>query len=222
MRPRPPVLLENEPGASADEQLDLGEKLYYKTLLSFLEAEERRPKVSDFSTLLANEAFHTSLLACCLESVFASYSTSSMAFPAILHHLSLQPFDFGKVIELFIKHEPALPSHLKQHFADVESRIIEELAEDTGFCHPCPSTTPRSPPPPPRSATAAAAARPVARQGRASSSLSEVPLPGGEADPGHSPPAAAAAVDSGAAGVEVAKLVIDSERLYSRVATSTR
>ena len=33
-------------------------------------------------------AFHTSLLACCLESVFASYSTPGMAFPAILHQLA--------------------------------------------------------------------------------------------------------------------------------------
>merc|ERR1740138_1285181 len=101
-------------------------------LLSFLEAEERRLHHHNFSSLLHNAAFHTSLLACCLESVFASYSTAGMAFPAILSHLELQPFDFGKVIESFIKHEPHLPSHLKMHFADVESRIVECLAWQEG------------------------------------------------------------------------------------------
>ena len=114
------------------EQLTLGKRLYYKMLLSFLEAEERRLKHSNFGALLSNAAFHTSLLACCLESVFASYSTSGMAFPAILHTLELQPFDFGKVIESFIKHEPHLPSHLKMHFADVEAKIVEHLAWQDG------------------------------------------------------------------------------------------
>lgn len=95
------------------------QRLYYKMLLSFLTAEEKRLQKVDFSDLLANEAFHTSLLACCLESVFATYQTNGMAFPEVLHLLSLQPFDFGKVIESFIKHEPHLPAHLKLHFAEV-------------------------------------------------------------------------------------------------------
>ena len=112
----------------ANELLELGQGLYYKMLLSFLKAEEQRLRQTDFSMLLANEAFHTSLLACCLESVFASYSTPGMLFPAILDNLELQPFDFGKVIESFVKHEPNLPTHLKVHFADVESKIIETLA----------------------------------------------------------------------------------------------
>jgi len=112
----------------ANEQLELGQGLYYKMLLSFLKAEEQRLRQTDFSTLLANDAFHTSLLACCLESVFASYSTPGMLFPAILNYLELQPFDFGKVIESFVRHEPNLPTHLKVHFADVESKIIETLA----------------------------------------------------------------------------------------------
>ena len=123
------VLDENcVPSRSTEEQIELGTGLYYKMLLSFLEAEEKRLKVATFSALLANDAFHTSLLACCLEAVFASYSTAGMAFPAILTNLNLQPFDFGKVIESFIKHEPRLPAHLKMHFADVESKIIETLA----------------------------------------------------------------------------------------------
>jgi len=117
-----------EMGGDVEEQLVHGKRLYYKMLLSFLEAEERRLGQTNFSALLSNETFHTSLLACCLESVYASYSTPSMQFPAVLDQLELQPFDFGKVIESFIKHEPHLPAHLKTHFAEIESCIVECLA----------------------------------------------------------------------------------------------
>ena len=55
-----------------------------------------------------------------------------MAFPALLSILELQPFDFGKVIDSFIKHEPKLPHHLKEHFAEVEQRILESLAWQEG------------------------------------------------------------------------------------------
>ena len=134
LRPARIMLLDNEQGPSkeaveaVEEQLELSERLYFKMLLSFLMAEEKRLGKSDFSELLANEAFHTSLLACCLESVFASYSTPGMGFPEVLRVLSLKAFDFAKVIESFIRHEPHLPAHLKLHFADVESKIIESLA----------------------------------------------------------------------------------------------
>ena len=126
------VLQASELSSDVSEQLQLGRRLYYKMLLAFLEAEERRLHQTNFAMLLNNDAFHTSLLACCLESVFASYSTAHMAFPAILQHLELQPFDFGKVIESFIKHEPRLPDHLKRHFAEVEAKIVECLAWQEG------------------------------------------------------------------------------------------
>jgi hypothetical protein len=51
-----------------------------------------------------------------------------MGFPEVLRVLSLKAFNFAKVIESFIRHEPHLPAHLKLHFADVESKIIESLA----------------------------------------------------------------------------------------------
>ena len=53
--------------ADASEQLELGVRLYKKMLLSFLAAEERRLRQTDFTPLLSNDAFHTSLLGCCLE-----------------------------------------------------------------------------------------------------------------------------------------------------------
>ena len=55
-----------------------------------------------------------------------------MAFPAVLTHLGLHAFDFCKVIESFVKHEPRLPHHLKLHFAEVEAKIVESLAWQDG------------------------------------------------------------------------------------------
>eukprot|EP00966_Prymnesium_polylepis_P111430 2577388-Prymnesium_polylepis.1 len=97
-------------------------------LLAFLEAEEVRLQRTEFGALLGNESFHTSLFACCMEGVFASYSMHEMAFPAVTELLELHPFDFGKVIESFVKHEPGLPAHLRQHYQQVEARVIESLA----------------------------------------------------------------------------------------------
>ena len=42
--------------------------------------------------------------------------------------LDIHPFDFGKVIESFVKHEPNLPAHLKQHYQHVDWRVMESLA----------------------------------------------------------------------------------------------
>mmetsp|Transcript_7161 Transcript_7161/g.12032 ORF Transcript_7161/g.12032 Transcript_7161/m.12032 type:complete len:873 (-) Transcript_7161:575-3193(-) len=129
-------LEESEMPEEVAERVDLARRLYFKMLLSFLEAEEKRLNQSNFSALLSNESFHCSLLACCMEAVFAAYSMSSMAFPAVLDILELRPFDFCKVIESFILHEPNLPHQLRQHFADVDSKILESLAwEDDSPLH---------------------------------------------------------------------------------------
>ncbi|KAL1525124.1 hypothetical protein AB1Y20_019996 [Prymnesium parvum] len=111
-----------------EERCMLGMRLYYKILLEFLKSEEDRLKQTNFSALLSNDSFHTSLFACCMEGVFASYTMRDVAFPTITKILGLHAFDFMKVIESFVKHEPNLPSHLKHHYQRVESRVIESFA----------------------------------------------------------------------------------------------
>ena len=135
----------------AREHADLATKLYYRLLVAFLESEEKRLAVvlrcaaplecapspptlpsplfpSPPGQLLGNDAFHTALYACCVEAVAATLHTEGLEFPAVLTATSLHAFDFFKVIEPFVRHEPTLPPPLKSHFKDVEDKILETLA----------------------------------------------------------------------------------------------
>jgi retinoblastoma-associated protein len=111
------------------EQLALGRQLYYKMLLSFLEAEELRLQNKSFArTLLVQDIFHTALFACCMEAVFASFLQTDLAFPGVIDALQLKAFDFYKVIEGFVRNEPELPKYLRRHFRDLEVKVLEALA----------------------------------------------------------------------------------------------
>uniref|UniRef100_A0A673KDS8 Retinoblastoma-associated protein-like n=1 Tax=Sinocyclocheilus rhinocerous TaxID=307959 RepID=A0A673KDS8_9TELE len=99
--------------------------------------EEKRLSVQNFSKLLNNAAFHTSLLACALEVVMATYVGKSflvdsvetdLCFPWILDVFQLPAFDFYKVIESFIKAEPTLKHDMMKHLEQCEHVIMESLA----------------------------------------------------------------------------------------------
>uniref|UniRef100_A0A8C1XEM7 Retinoblastoma-associated protein n=1 Tax=Cyprinus carpio TaxID=7962 RepID=A0A8C1XEM7_CYPCA len=121
------------------KRFNLGAQLYYKVMESMLKSEEKRLSVQNFSKLLNNAAFHTSLLACALEVVMATYvgkcfSGSSdsvetdLCFPWILDVFQLPAFDFYKVIESFIKAEPTLKHDMMKHLEQCEHVIMESLA----------------------------------------------------------------------------------------------
>ncbi|XP_022791806.1 retinoblastoma-associated protein-like isoform X3 [Stylophora pistillata] len=112
----------------------LAKKLYYRVMEAMLLAEEKRLSCSDFSALLNSEAFHVSLLACSLEVVMADKGLSwpTLAFPWILGILKLEAFDFFKVTESFILHEPLLNSSLIKHINRIEEQVLENLAWKLG------------------------------------------------------------------------------------------
>lgn len=122
----------------------LGVRLYYKVMESMLKSEEKRLSVQNFSKLLNDSTFHTSLLACSLEVVMATYEESSfknggsdqtgsnLCFPWILNVLDLSAFDFYKVIESFIKAEPTLSKDIIKHLETCENLIMERIAWRTG------------------------------------------------------------------------------------------
>ncbi|XP_061595820.1 retinoblastoma-associated protein [Cololabis saira] len=123
----------------------LGVRLYYKVMEAMLKSEEKRLSVQNFSKLLNDSTFHTSLLACALEVVMATYEESSfknpgggdqaetdVRFPWILNVFNLAAFDFYKVIESFIKAEPTLSKDIIKHLETCENLIMEKIAWKTG------------------------------------------------------------------------------------------
>jgi retinoblastoma-associated protein len=107
-------------------------KLYYKILEEILRSEEARLKRGDnpvnFSTLLNNEKFHKSLLACCIEIVAAVHKVTELQFPAVPNAFELKTFDFLKIVETVVRHEPTLPRPIVKELINIEEKILEQLA----------------------------------------------------------------------------------------------
>ncbi|NWT31879.1 RB protein, partial [Cardinalis cardinalis] len=125
------------------QRYKLGVRLYYRVMESMLKSEEERLSVQNFSKLLNDNIFHTSLLACAVEVVMATYgrnasqsdSTSAetdLSFPWILNVFDLKAFDIYKVIESFIRAEPNLTREMIKHLEHCEHRIMESLAWQSG------------------------------------------------------------------------------------------
>ncbi|XP_076024576.1 retinoblastoma-associated protein [Genypterus blacodes] len=131
------------------QRFTLGVRLYYKVMESMLKSEEKRLSRQNFSILLNGTTFHTSLLACALEVVMATYGGScriagysrtggsdltetDLCFPWVLDVFNLVAFDFYKVIESFIKAEPALSKDIIKHLESCEHLIMERIAWRTG------------------------------------------------------------------------------------------
>ncbi|KDO26352.1 hypothetical protein SPRG_08426 [Saprolegnia parasitica CBS 223.65] len=105
----------------------MGVGLYYRVLESLLDAEADRLHTSDFSSLLTNAAFHKALFACSMEVVLKAHSLVTLAFPHILGTCDVSAFDFGKILESFVKRAPSLPSELKRHMRDLEQTVLDSL-----------------------------------------------------------------------------------------------
>ncbi|NXF08877.1 RB protein, partial [Smithornis capensis] len=122
----------------------LGVRLYYRVMESMLKSVRQVLITSFFlSTLLNDDIFHTSLLACAVEVVMATYGRNTspsdgtnaetdLSFPWILNVFDLKAFHFYKVIESFIKAEPSLTREMIKHLERCEHRIMESLAWQSG------------------------------------------------------------------------------------------
>uniref|UniRef100_A0A671RQ24 Retinoblastoma-associated protein-like n=1 Tax=Sinocyclocheilus anshuiensis TaxID=1608454 RepID=A0A671RQ24_9TELE len=113
------------------KRFNLGAQLYYKVMESMLKSVSLNKTFNHIIT------FHTSLLACALEVVIATYVGASdsvetdLCFPWILDVFQLPAFDFYKVIESFIKAEPTLKHDMMKHLEQCEHVIMESLAWKT-------------------------------------------------------------------------------------------
>ncbi|NXA33869.1 RB protein, partial [Eudromia elegans] len=121
------------------QRYKLGVRLYYRVMESMLKSVILITYFSPYSKLLNDNIFHTSLLACAVEVVMATYGRNAsqndgtsaetdLSFPWILNVFDLKAFDFYKVIESFIKAEPSLTRDMIKHLERCEHRIMESLA----------------------------------------------------------------------------------------------
>ncbi|XP_036296336.1 retinoblastoma-like protein 2 isoform X1 [Pipistrellus kuhlii] len=111
----------------ASRHFRFAEMLYYKVLESIIEQEQKRLGDMDLSSILEQDAFHRSLLACCLEVVTFSYKPPGN-FPFITEIFEVPLYHFYKVIEVFIRAEDGLCREVVKHLNQIEEQILDHLA----------------------------------------------------------------------------------------------
>lgn len=111
----------------ASKHFRFAEMLYYKVLESVIEQEQKRLGDMDLSGILEQDAFHRSLLACCLEVVTFSYKPPGN-FPFITETFDVPLYHFYKVIEVFIRAEDGLCREVVKHLNQIEEQILDHLA----------------------------------------------------------------------------------------------
>ncbi|KAF0691088.1 Aste57867_17626 [Aphanomyces stellatus] len=126
-RPRLQVVVQTSVEGSLSKTKKMGLGLFYKVLEALLDAESVRIQAADFSGLLGNPSFTRALFACSMEVVLKAHSLVSLAFPHLLTTCDVNAFDFGKIIESFVKRAPHLPSELKRHMRDLEQTVLDSL-----------------------------------------------------------------------------------------------
>uniref|UniRef100_A0A8C8VZI2 RB transcriptional corepressor like 2 n=1 Tax=Peromyscus maniculatus bairdii TaxID=230844 RepID=A0A8C8VZI2_PERMB len=114
----------------ANKYFRFAEMLYYKVLESVIEQEQKRLGDMDLSGVLEQDAFHKSLLACCLEVVTFSYKPPGN-FPFIAEIFDVPHYHFYKVIEIFIRAEDGLCREVVKHLNQIEEQILDHLAWKT-------------------------------------------------------------------------------------------
>lgn len=114
----------------ANKHFRFAETLYYKVLESVIEQEQKRLGDMDLSGVLEQDAFHKSLLACCLEVVAFSYKPPGN-FPFIAEIFDVPHYHFYKVIEVFIRAEDGLCREVVKHLNQIEEQILDHLAWKT-------------------------------------------------------------------------------------------
>ncbi|EDL87543.1 retinoblastoma-like 2, isoform CRA_b [Rattus norvegicus] len=114
----------------ANKHFRFAEMLYYKVLESVIEQEQKRLGDMDLSGVLEQDAFHKSLLACCLEVVAFSYKPPGN-FPFIAEIFDVPHYHFYKVIEVFIRAEDGLCREVVKHLNQIEEQILDHLAWKT-------------------------------------------------------------------------------------------
>lgn len=112
---------------------NLIKKIFYQVLQRMLRSEEQRLGTKDFSSLLRNNKFNKSLLACSIETIYFAYNQRDILdIQGIITLLDLSAYDLSKVIESFVMHSSTLSRIMMRHFRAVEERILDSMVWQEG------------------------------------------------------------------------------------------
>lgn len=76
--------------------------------------------------------FLKSVIICACEVQFFIQNVKEMQIYNLIKLIDQPPFDLWRILNIFLKIYPDLPSNLNQQFREIEIRIISELAWEKG------------------------------------------------------------------------------------------
>ena len=110
--------------------LKLVDELLHQEELNTLETKKKsdRDKVAkELSKTLYRIEFHKAVFTCAAETILFIYNEHKLVFTQLLEFMNLSVLDFWKLVNSFIVVDPQMPTPLKRHFRDIETKIVAEL-----------------------------------------------------------------------------------------------
>lgn len=89
-------------------------------------------KTSDFSSLLRNSKFLSSLFILSIEIIVCCYNLIDVSYPYFLKKLNISAFDVCIVIESIVKSMTSLPISIKTHLVSIEEKTLESYIWENG------------------------------------------------------------------------------------------
>ena len=80
------------------------------------------------SIMLERDIFLKSVFICALETIFFINNQKDLDIVQILENIELSAFDFWRILNSYIKFDPLMPCGLKNHFREIEIKIVTEMA----------------------------------------------------------------------------------------------
>lgn len=93
--------------------------------------EEKNLKSQEYYEFVRNLDFHRSLIAICIETIFF-INNKELDLQNLFTISKIEPFDFWKMINSFVKFDKKMPLSLKEHFLIIEKMIIFGFAWKAG------------------------------------------------------------------------------------------
>lgn len=99
-----------------------------RILEQLLLKEKARAGMRDFSDMLSNSVFISSVFVCAQETTLYISNDKALTLPQMLKEVNLKAFDLWRILNGFIKYDPHMPKQIKLHFREIEINVVSEFA----------------------------------------------------------------------------------------------